>query len=51
MAAVTVLNDWEPKKIKSTTVSIKKWKTPSICHEVMGLGALTFRFWMLSSKP
>ena len=51
MAAVTVLNDWEPKKIKSTTVSIKKWKNPSICHEVMGLGALTFSFWMLSSKP
>ena len=38
----------EPKKIKSanlTTVS------PSICHEVMGLDAMIFIFWMLSFKP
>ena len=35
----------EPKKIKSLTVS------PSICHEVMGLDAMIFVFWMLSLKP
>ena len=29
----------EPPKIKSVTVSIV---SPSICHEVMGLGAMTF---------
>ena len=29
---------WEPKKIKSVTVSIV---SPSICHEVMGLDAMT----------
>ena len=31
----------EPKKIKSVTVSIF---SPSICHEVMGLGAMTLVF-------
>ena len=25
--------------------------SPSICHEVMGLDAMTFVFWMLSFKP
>ena len=35
----------EPKKIKSVIVS------PSICHEVMGLDAMVFVFWMLSFKP
>ena len=30
---------WEPKKIKSVTVSIA---SPSICHEVMGLYAMIF---------
>ena len=35
---------WEPKKIKSLTVSIV---FPSICHEVMGLDAMTLVFWML----
>ena len=35
----------EPKKIKSLTVS------PSICHEVVGLDAMIFGFWMLSFKP
>ena len=34
----------EPKKIKSVTVSIV---SPSICHQVMGLDALIFIFWML----
>ena len=39
---------WEPKKIKSVTVSTFP---PSICHEVMGLDAVIFIFWMLSFKP
>ena len=35
----------EPKKIKSVTVSIG---SPSVCHEVMGVDATIFVFWMLS---
>ena len=35
----------EPKKIKSLTASIV---SPSIFHEVMGLDAMIFVFWMLS---
>ena len=35
----------EPRKIESATVS------PSICHEVMGLDAMVFVFWMWSFKP
>ena len=35
----------EPQTIKSPTVS------PSICHEVLGLDAITLIFWMLSFKP
>ena len=38
----------EPKKIKCVTVSIV---SPSICHEVMGPGAMILVFWMLSFKP
>ena len=38
----------EPKKIKSAVVSTL---SPSICHEVMGLGAMILVFWMLSFKP
>ena len=38
----------EPKKIKSVTVSTF---SPSICHEVMGLDAMIFVFWMLNFKP
>ena len=38
----------EPLKIKSDTVSTL---SPSICHEVMGLDAMFFVFWMLSFKP
>ena len=38
----------EPMKIKSLTVSIV---SPSICHEVMGLDAMIFVFWMMSFKP
>jgi len=37
----------EPKKIKSVTVST----FPSICHEVIGLDAVIFIFWVLSFKP
>ena len=37
-----------PPQIKSVTVFIV---SPSICHEVMGLDAMTFIFWMLSFKP
>ena len=37
-----------PKKIKTGTVSTF---SPSICHEVMGLEAMIFVFWMLSFKP
>ena len=38
----------ESKKIKSVTVSTV---SPSICHEVRGLHAMIFVFWMLSFKP
>ena len=38
----------EPKKITSVTVSTI---SPSICHEVMGPGAMILIFWMLSFKP
>ena len=38
----------EPRKIKSDTVSTV---SPSICHEVMGLYAMIFVFWMWSFKP
>ena len=32
----------DPKKIKSATISI--FFSPTICHEVMGLGAMIFMF-------
>ena len=38
----------EPRKIKSVTVSVV---SPSVCHEVMGLSAVIFDFWMLSFRP
>ena len=38
----------EPKKINYATVSIFPL---SICHEVMGLDAMIFIFWILSFKP
>ena len=38
----------EPPKIKSLTVSIV---SPCICHEVMGLDAMIFIYWILSFKP
>ena len=37
----------EPKKIKSVSVSIV---SPSICHELMGLDAMIFVYWMLNFK-
>ena len=39
---------WEPKKIKSVTVSIV---SPYICHEVIGPDAMILVFLMLSFKP
>ena len=38
----------EPKKIKSVTVS---FVSPSICHQMMGVDAMIFVYWMLSFKP
>ena len=38
----------ESRKIKSVTVPIV---SPFICHEVIGLDAMIFVFWMLSFKP
>ena len=38
----------EPKKVKYAAVSTFP---QSICHEVMGLDAMIFNFWMLSFKP
>ena len=46
--SVTVCGDFEPKKIKSTSVSIVSSFT---CHEVMGPDPMIFVFWMLSFKP
>ena len=37
----------EPKKIKSASLS---FLPPSICHEMMGLGAMILVFWTLSFK-
>ena len=39
---------FQPKKIKCVTVSTF---SPSICHEVIGMDAMTLGFWMLSFKP
>ena len=38
----------EPKK---KSLSLFAFFPPSICHEVMGLDAMIFAFWMLSFKP
>ena len=49
MDAVTIYSDFgAPPQIKSLTVSIV---SPSIRHEVMGLDAMIFVFWMLNFKP
>ena len=45
MAVVTICSDFGAQKMKSVTVSTI---SPSICHEVMGLDAMTLVFWMLS---
>ena len=45
MAAVNICSDFGAQKIKSVTVSTV---SPSISHEVMGLDAMIFVFWMLS---
>ena len=47
MAAVTICSDLGAQK-KSDTISTV---SPSISHEVMGLDAMIFVFWMLSFKP
>ena len=41
VAAVTICSDFEPKKIKSVTVSIV---SPSVCHEVIGLDDMILVF-------
>ena len=48
MAAVTICSDFEPKKIKSVTVTIV---FQSIYHEVTGPDAMILVFSMLSFKP
>ena len=48
MAVVTICSDFRDQEVKSVTVSIV---SPSICHEVMGLDAMIFIFWMLTFKP
>ena len=45
MAAITICSDFGAPQNKVCHVS------PSICHEVMGLDAMTFVFWMLSFRP
>ena len=48
MAAVSICSDFGAQRIKSATVSTV---SQSICHEMMGLDAMIFIFWMLSFKP
>ena len=48
MAAVTICSDFGAPQIKPVTVSTVSL---SISHEVMGLDATIFVFWMLSFKP
>ena len=48
MAAVTVFRDFGAQE---NTVCHCFHCFPSICHEVMGLDAMIFVFWMLSFKP
>ena len=47
MAAVTICSDFGAPQIKSLTIFTV---SPSICHEVMELDAMTLVFWMLSFK-
>ena len=48
MAAITICSDFGAPKNK---VCLCFRSFPSICHEVMGLDAMTLVFWMLSFKP
>ena len=48
MAASPSVVIWEPRKIKSVTVSIV---SQCICYWVMGPTAMIFIFWMSSFKP
>ena len=48
MAAVTICGDFGAQKNKVSHCFIV---SPNICHEVMGLNAMIFIFWMLSFKP
>ena len=47
MAAVTIRSDFEAQENK---ICHCLYFYPSICHEVMGLDAMIFVFWMLSFK-
>jgi len=47
MAAVTIYSDLRTQE-NNVTVSIV---SPSLCHEVMGLDAMIFVFWILNFKP
>ena len=48
LTEVTILSDFEPKKIKSVIISIVP---PSICNEMMWPDAMILVFWMLMFKP
>ena len=48
LAAVTVHSDFGAQENKSVAIPLVSL---SICHEVMGLDAIIFIFWMLSFKP
>ena len=41
MAAVTIWTDFGPEKVKSVSISTV---SPSVCHEVMGPGAMILVF-------
>ena len=47
MAALTIYSEFGAPKNKVTVSTV----SPSICHEVMGMNAMTLVFWMLSVKP
>ena len=48
MAAVTICSDFGAPQ---NSLSLFPLFPPSICHEVMGLNAMIFTFWMLNFKP
>ena len=47
MGLQRVRHDWGT----NTFISFVSFVSPSICHEMMGLDAIIFSFWMLSFKP